>query len=158
MVQKSSFTNTSNCKQFYTCFCYILSLWNKTILLIWLRVDFPFVFLRVMMDWGLITLTCWKTVIWSTSSLARPASKMASSPVLLLLHLLLCPCLPVDVFHLNPDPNTPKLLAVSPSITIAEDPRGKLPPQFSLCASFYQSLTTKAAGHKITGLKSPRMS
>ena len=82
-------------------------------------------------------------------SLAGAVSRMSASPVLLLLLcLLLPPCRPLDVFHLDPDPNTPKDMAVSPSITIAEDPVGKLPPQFSLCASFYQSLRTRATGDR----------
>ena len=79
--------------------------------------------------------------------LAGAVIRMSASPVLLLLCLLLRPCRAMDVFHLDPDPNTPKDMAVSPSITIAEDPRGKLPPQFSLCASFYQGLRTRATGY-----------
>ena len=83
------------------------------------------------------------------ASMAGPISKMASGPVLMLLCLLLCPCQAMDVYHIDPDPNTPKDVSVSPSITIAEDPVGKLPQQFSICASFYQSLRTRATGHKL---------
>ena len=77
------------------------------------------------------------------------ASRMAAS--LLLLCLLLHPCLPLDVYHLDPNPNTPKEMPVSPSMTIAADPRGKLlPPRFSVCASFNPSLRTQATGHTMS--------
>ena len=81
--------------------------------------------------------------------MAEPFSNMTYRPALLLLCVLLCPCQPLDVYHLNPDPNTPKEVPVSPRMTIAEDPVGKLPPQFSLCASFYQGLRTRATGDQM---------
>ena len=66
--------------------------------------------------------------------------------VVVLLSFLLPACHPLAVYHLDPNPNTPKRTRSSPSMTIARDPIGKLPPQFSLCASFYQSLRTRATG------------
>ena len=81
-----------------------------------------------------------------------------NSPNVLLLLLLFDCSLCMDVFHLNPDPHSQREIPVSPTITIAEDPRGSLPPQFSLCASFYQSLTTSGpnrAGFRNTAEKLP---
>ena len=53
------------------------------------------------------------------------------------------------VYHLDPQPHSPKLSSVIPSVTIAEDPRGKLPSSFSICVSLFSGLRTKSrAGDK----------
>ena len=95
----------------------------------------------------------------------------------LLLTLLVPRSNPVTVYHLDPSPHSPKPWSTgpqsawtsAPAATVAADPRGRLPDQFSICASFFVSLwtptakTSRAGGVKsdhlvleIRGTPSPR--
>jgi hypothetical protein len=66
-------------------------------------------------------------------------------PVLLLSALLLpAPSLQLAVYHLDPNPHTMKEINVSPTVTVATDPTGKLPAQFSICVSFHVSIRSRA--------------
>ena len=51
----------------------------------------------------------------------------------------------MKTYHLGPHPHSPRAANIKPSITIGEDPTGKLPAQFSICVSTYSGLQTRAS-------------
>ena len=82
--------------------------------------------------------------------------------LLSILHSLFLPSLSVTSYHLAPNLHSDQQQAVPPSVTIGQDPRGKLPPKFTICASFYFGLRTRVTQRKaklvldIRGPKAPK--
>ena len=73
-----------------------------------------------------------------------------------LLCLLYPPgCWPMAFYHLEPSPHSArKNFSFSPpTLTIAKDPKGKLPELFSICFSFYQGLNTRVFSTQILEIR-----